>query len=339
MDGVAIKMEQRKIQLTGGSTYIISLPISWIRECKLDAGDALGILPNNNRTLTIFANLQEEIEKSESTIEFSENDVLEDKFRILISHYLAGYDVIKLTSKNGFHAHERKFFKDAIRHRLIGIEVIEESRKEMVFQSLMNYEELPLDKALQNMTRLIDSMLYDALLALKTLNKELAQDVINRDNEIDRFHLLTVRQLKAAVEDSTLASKIGIEKTKHCLAYRLITKIMERIGDHVEKIAKQILVMEEHLKEKDILFEMSNLAQKVFTDSMKCLSDFDVENANKIINYARKFEEYTAVYNKKQTIEQSINVGKIIASLKRITEYSADIAEMSINMRFEREKN
>lgn len=309
------------------------MPITWIRSSNLEAGDTLLIIPNLDNTLTISANSHAKNRKIESTIELFKSDILEDKFRILISHYLVGYDIIHLISKNGFHAQERKFFKDGIRHRLIGIEVIEESRNEIIFQNLMKYNELPINKSLKNMSRIISSMLSDVLLSLKTSNKELAQDIIYRDNELDRFHLLTVRQLKVAIEDPNFASEVGIEKVSHCLTYRLVTKIMERIGDHVERIAKQILIMEENLEEKDNLFEMGFLAEKVFRDSMQCFNNLDVENANKIINYARKFEQY----NKEYTNEQSVDITNVITSLKRITEYSADIAEMSINMKFERE--
>lgn len=106
----------------------------------------------------------------------------------------------------------RKFIKDAARQRLIGLEVIEESRNELVLQSLLNYRDLSLDKAMQSMYRLVSSMLEDVMRALRDHDHELAKDVIQRDNEVDRFYLLTVRQLKAAIEDPQLSEKIGIKR-------------------------------------------------------------------------------------------------------------------------------
>lgn len=272
-------------------------------------------------------------------IQISQEDNLEDNFRILVSYYLAGYDLIRLISGKGFHALDRKFFKDVTRQRLIGIEVIEESRNEIVLQSLMNYQELPLAKALQNMSRLINSMLEDVMIALKEHDLELARDIVNRDNEVDRFYLLTVRQLKSAVEDPKLAEKIGIERPRQCLGYRLVTKIIERIGDHVEKIARQTILMDTKVPEKDTVFAMGALAQKVFADSIKSLEENDIKYSNKVVNLARKFEDYTIMRNDQGaarcTSEQMVS---IVGSLKRISEYSADIAEMSINMSSERDR-
>ena len=336
---VVIKYEQRKIQLTGGSTYIVSLPIKWVRDCGLNSGDTLTLLPQNNCTLLLSVDSKMDNKRSESVIQISQEDSPEDNFRILVSHYLAGYDLIRLVSSKGFHALDRKFFKDVTRQRLIGIEVIEESRNEIILQSLMNYQELPLDKALQNMSRLITSMLEDVMIALKEHDLELARDIVNRDNEVDRFYLLTVRQLKSAVEDPKLAEKIGIERPSQCLGYRLVTKIIERIGDHVERIARQTIVMDTTVPEKDTVFAMGALAQKVFADSIKALEEKDIKYSNKVVNQARKFEDYTIMRNEQgENRCTSEKMSPIIESLKRISEYSADIAEMSINMSSERDR-
>jgi phosphate uptake regulator len=313
------------------------LPIKWVRDCGLDAGDALTLIPQSDCTLLLSADSKIENKKHESVIEITQEDSPEDNFRILVSHYLAGYDLIRLVSSKGFHAHDRKFFKDVTRQRLIGIEVIEESRNEILLQSLMNYQELPLEKALQNMSRLISSMLEDVMLALKNHDLELAQDIVNRDNEVDRFYLLTVRQLKVAVEDPKLAERIGIERPRQCLGYRLVTKIIERIGDHVEKIARQIILMDSEVPERDEVFAMGALAQRVFKDSLKALEDKDIGYSNKVVNLARKFEDYTIMRNEQEAQRcRSEQMASIIHSLQRISEYSADIAEMSINMGVER---
>ncbi|MCC7577010.1 MAG: phosphate uptake regulator PhoU [Methanomethylovorans sp.] len=337
---VDIDYEQRKIQLTGGSTYIVSLPIKWIRDCGLNPGDPLTLIPRSDHTLLLSADLNIGNKKLESTMEISSGDTLEDNFRVLVSHYLAGYDIIRLVSDKGFQAHERKFFKDVTRQRLIGIEVIEESRNEIILQSLMNYRELPLEKALQNMYRLITSMLGDVILALKHQDLELARDIANRDNEVDRFYLLTVRQLKVAVEDPKLAERIGIERPRQCLGYRLVTKILERIGDHVERISQQIIIMDSNVPEKDPVFAMGALAQKVFADSFRALEEKDINYSNKVINYARKFEDHTAMRTEQGASGcTSEYIGSIVQSFRRISEYSADIAEMSINMWSEKNKD
>ena len=173
--------------------------------------------------------------------------------------------------------------------------------------------------------------------ALRDHDLELAKDVIQRDNEVDRFYLLTVRQLKAAIEDPQLSEKIGIQCPRECLGYRLATKSMERIGDHAERMAQNIIKLDHGIDESDLVFQMGLHVRNVFTDAVKSLSENDVKYANRVIANAKKAVTAGASLAKKNrknadTCISGTEMRSIIESLQRISEYSTDIAEVSINM-------
>ena len=46
-------MESRKLQKTGGSTIIVSLPKKWIKKNKLDAGSEVRLIKQPDGTITI----------------------------------------------------------------------------------------------------------------------------------------------------------------------------------------------------------------------------------------------------------------------------------------------
>jgi len=220
----------------------------------------------------------------------------------------------------------------------IVLEVIEESRNELILQSLLNYRDLSLEKAMQSMSRLVASMLEDVMRALHENDLELAKDVIQRDDEVDRFYLLTVRQLKAAIEDPQLSEKIGIKCPRECLGYRLVTKSMERIGDHAELMAQNIIKLDCGIDESDLIFQMGVHVHNIFTDAVRSLAENDVKHANMVIANSKKAVTIGASLAKKNRKNADICISgtemrSIIESLKRISEYSADIAEVSINMR------
>lgn len=268
-------------------------------------------------------------------VEFSLTGDLEDDFRILVSKYLVGYDIIRITSPNGFSADERKFIKEAARKRLIGIEIVEESRTELVLQSLLNYQDISLDKSINSMYRIISSMLEDVLLSLEEHDLELAKDVILRDDDVDRFYLLTVRQLKAAIDDSPLAQKIGIGKSRDCLGFRLVAKCIERVGDHAQRIASNIKDMVSPLNMDDDIMKLGRLSLNVFKDSMEAITTADAEYANNIIKASKKISGMAAhICSRECGTDERIGESKrnILESLQRISEYSADIAEIAINM-------
>ena len=336
--GLFITKDKRKVQFTGNSTYIVSLPIKWVRDIGLEAGDTLTLTPMPNKTLLVSSSaVSKEHSTLNATIDYIHSDSAENNLRILISHYLVGYDVIRLTTKKGFSAHDRKFIKDSVRQKLIGLELIEESRNELVFQCLLNYNDLPLTRVIRNMYGLVLSMLEDSMTALRDHNVEIAEDVVQRDDDVDRFYLLAVRQLKASIEDIELSEKIGIRHPRECLGYRLITKSIERVGDHAVKIAKSVLKMDSGVSADDSIFKMADLSCKVFERSIDSMAEEDPQAINKIVVEAKKASQF-GFSLEPQDCEgsDSIELSMILESLRRVSEYSADIAEVAINMNIKR---
>lgn len=329
---------KRKIQLTGGSTYIVSLPIEWVREGALTAGDTVLLTVKPDRSLVIAPDHGKQ-KNTRSKIEMVASEDPEENFRTLVANYLVGYDIIRVVSHRGFSAAERKYLKESARKRLIGIEIVEESRTEVVLQNLLNYQDISLEKSLKSMFRIISSMMEDSIVALKEADVELAKDIAQRDNDVDKFYLLSVRQIKAALDDSVLAQKIGIKNSKDCLGYRLIIKLMERIGDHVHGIAQTVILIDGRKNSNEDVIEMGALSLRMFQDSFKAVLDTDTELANHIIRTSRMSSARGSKIIKKS--EGSDNTyclygerqRKIIESFQRIAEYSADIAEMVINMK------
>jgi len=72
-------------------------------------------------------------------------------------------------------------------------------------------------------------------------NYELANEVINTDDEVDRFGFYIIRQLKIAIQNEHLLKEMGFKNSRDCLGYRLIVKNIERTGDHAVIIAKDLL--------------------------------------------------------------------------------------------------
>ncbi|HIH95641.1 TPA: phosphate uptake regulator PhoU [Methanosarcina acetivorans] len=322
------------MQFTGNSTYIVSLPIKWVRDIGLKPGDTLNLTSMPNKTLLVSSSvLPKERSVLKASIDYLHTESAENNLRIIISHYLAGYDSLKLTTSKGFSAYDRKFIKDSVRQKLIGLELVEESRNELVFLCLLNYTDLPLGRVIKNMYGLVLSMLLDSMTSLRNHNMEIAEDVIQRDDDVDRFYLLAVRQLKASLDDVELAEKIGIRSSKDCLGYRLIIKSIERVGDHAVKIASNVLKMDTGISVDDPIFKMAELSRKVFESSIDSMAEDDLQAINKIVVDAKNVSQFgVSLESRGDGSTLDIALSMILESLRRVAEYSADIAEVSINM-------
>lgn len=332
-----MREEKRKVQMTGGSTLIISLPIDWARMVGISQGDEVTLIRGADNTILITT-APKKREASSVVIKLFPDEKPEDIFRLLIAHYLVGYDTIRLVSQEGFNTQDKKWIKDSVRQGLIGLEVVDESGDELTLQSLLNYEELSLEKTFQRMARILKSMQKDSIMALQDGNVALAQDVIQRDNEVDRFYLLIVRQLKAAIGDYNMAKKMGIEHQRECMGYRLIAKNMERIADHAEKIAKDATQMKK--LDPKLSAEISEAGDFVLNSSetvLACLFKRDVKAANKAIAESQEAVELVTgvagrvLKNRHNTTELAY-LRSVLESLKRMAEYGVDISEMMINM-------
>src|SRR5260370_22293412 len=120
----------------------------------------------------------------------------------------------------------------------VGSEIIEESKDELIVQCLSSYGDLPAPKVISRMSLIAKLMLRDAVDSLKGRDPAMAEEIIRRDEEVDRFYLFIIRQLTMAVLNRSLILEIGLADPRDCLVYRVLSKSLERIADHATVIAK-----------------------------------------------------------------------------------------------------
>ena len=81
--------EVRKIQFTGRSSYIVSLPKKWIEEMDLKAGDTVTVIRQVNNALLILPNTVTKSSKTgEAVVITSQNQTADSLKRMVISIYL-----------------------------------------------------------------------------------------------------------------------------------------------------------------------------------------------------------------------------------------------------------
>ena len=163
-------------------------------------------------------------------------------------------------------------------------------------------------------------------------------EVIKRDDEVDRFYFFAIRQLNQALNNPLYIHKIGLKTSRDCLGYRMITKSIERIADHAIRIASiaKKLEMESPKNVVSAIKKFSNTVLDVYNSTVNSIIALDKEKAHNIIDKVKlsiavNEEEITSMLFNAQQIS-SIYYKLAIDSLKRIAEYSSDIAEIIINL-------
>jgi phosphate uptake regulator len=322
--------------VTGGSTYIVSLPKTWIKERGIKAGDPLWVSDMKDGALLLSQRLKKEKVNKKRVIKI-EDETDEHLIRKLIGMYLAGYNTIEIKSDE-IDPKTRKAIRDFTK-MVVGPEIIDESSKFVLLQDLINPSEFSQKKGLRRMYMLVNSMLRDAISALEKKDMTLASDVILRDVDVNRLHWMIAKQYNLILNDSGIAESIGVSSEKS-LNLMLISRIVERIGDHATKIAESIILLDglnvDGRIVKDITNE-SNISMEILEKSMKAFFSEDLEEANEAIDLSNKLNKASDALMKKVRDQESdvvVSLSSIIESVRRTGLYATDISEIAINYIF-----
>jgi phosphate uptake regulator len=335
--------EQRKLQVTGGSTYILSLPKEWVTRNQLSKGSLMVICEEDDGSLSIASSRLEEKEKEdEAFIRVSSNDNPEAVMRKAISAYLVGYNMlhVRAQGQQPLAVGLRNYLKNFARNYLVGAEIVIDSPTDLTLQILLNYSELSVQSALRRMSIIAASMHREAVVCLESLDYSAAKAVVETDREVNRFSLYIVRLLKLAVSNVRIVREIGLDNPRDCLGYRLIVKSVERTADHATKIAENILFLKGPINPEllERIEKLSSLAISMFESAVEALFRHNYNLAESVIEklaQVHKLEKDAVLSSHDVQIDQISNLRLLIESVRRTAEYASDISEVVLNLNVE----
>ncbi len=311
----------RKIQLTGGSTYIVSLPSKWVKNNNLTRSSEVKVEESNNR-LILYGNsdVKTEINKRLTLSNKMEPKNLQ---RVLISLYISGYDTLTIRSINYIDDNTRETIKKFSK-LVIGIEIFEEDAKRIVLQNVLNSSSYPIYNSIKRMSLNVESMISDVIEGIKSRDRELLKNVIIRDDEIDRFQWYIYREVKAkSCEDS------------NSIFYLLLSRILERVADHSVNLCN-IWMDTGKIDERTMNKTVENIKTVLdqFKKSMSLFYSKKYIGLNDIISGKKLI-----LKDKKELLDlanpESITVISFSSEeISRIGLYSTDIAELAMDMIF-----
>ncbi len=329
---MSFNIETRKVQKTGGSTYIVSLPKEWIDKHGIQVKDTIGILsqPDGNLLITPYISSEKLVrEKKFDVDEIKNSDFL---FRLLVGAYIMGYNIIEVKSSKKIESPIRDTVRD-FRKITIGTEIMEETDNNIIIKDLLDPKEMPFEKTIRRMYILANGMHEDALKALETGDKRLAEKVIESDDEIDRLNWLVERQAHIVLQDIILCQKLDIT-LEDASNYKFISRFLERIADHAVKIARNVLLIDYQKIDKGLYKNIMN-ASKISLDLLNMSLDAWLQNdlnlANENIESIEKLAKVCNTIKINPNSEYLVEIGFIIESIRRTGEYSSDISEIIIN--------
>jgi phosphate uptake regulator len=324
-------METRKVQVTGGSTYTVSLPKEWATKNGISGGSEVEFHPEDD---AVLLTPRRDEGKTEGVLDITglEDDEL---MRAVVTMYVSGFDIITLETGQ-VSAAQRRTIRDAT-HGLVGLEVIGETSGRVRLQDLLDSSELSMHNAITRMRLVSTTMLADAVTALLENNADLAADVVQRDDDLDRLWSMVSRVFRSVLRDPSTAATIGLDR-ETCFDYHSSARQLERVGDHAAKIAthsEQLSAPPENAAKA--IEALHQEATEIIEMAMDALLEEDTDRATRLANDARqrveKIDELARQVDERireLDPQQAQLLGLIVDSLSRSADYGGNIAETAL---------
>jgi len=329
-------MEIRKVQITGGSSFVITLPKEWAEKNGVKKNDPLGLIAQPDGTLLVTKDLSETPAQRSKVFDVTSINDPTFLFRLLIGSYIAGYTTIGITSKNRLPASIRMVVRD-FSQMTIGPEVVEETDTSILLKDLLNPAEMPFENTIRRMYVIVKNMYMDALAVLENGNADLARDVVARDNDVDRLHWLVARQTNIILKNASLARKMGVAPPVVVNTY-IISRIIERIGDHAVRYVDQATKIPKGgigPESLEAIRKAAKHSMSIFDRSIISFFKADIRESHANIEQVEVLEKLCKeifTHSPDQSQEIMVPLRYIAESIRRAGEYSGDISENVINM-------
>jgi phosphate uptake regulator len=318
-------MEARKLQRVGAS-YLLSVPKHWVDSNGLGKGSVIFVHERADGMLIIDPGPSEKPLRLRSEITDPSNVA-----RDILAGYLSGNDVIEIKLGRAM----TPALKREVRRMagfLVGVEILEEDASKITLQCLIP-RSINAITYLKRTYGIAVKMHEDAIRSFIRNDQELAQDVMERDREVDRLYFLVVRQLRKAI-----ASPIGdlLLSPLNLLDYRLVAKEVEAIADGCASIAEQVLSKDYTIPTHQFSGVLTKLSDQVILahrEAITAVLQKDSTRASRVIDLtdtvAALVIEITEVLAKLDTSLLPV-YDRVIHNLERIFESSIDIADLVI---------
>lgn len=316
-------MESRKVQVTGKSTYIVTLPKKWAKKANLEGGESVSISYLDDGSLMIAP---PDWKHSENNIKINfDNNVKRLKREIVGIYILDEYTSIEIIGKN-----LDKEMKKEIKHLckgLIGFEVVEDIDDRMIINDFLEKEELTISRALKRMSSIVYLMMDELVIAMPEQNEDLFNDVISRDDDVDRMYLLISKQYisRLHLHPPSKKDKLNLIESFY---YRMAAEDVESIADHVTKISaicKELSLSEE---QRSLICQLVQSSQRYFMDVIDIFRHVEKEKAHSVLD--SEISSSSDLLELRDNAEPEIKI--VIDSIKRIREYAKKITEYTIDL-------
>jgi phosphate uptake regulator len=327
-------METRKVQLSGGTTYTVSLPKSWAEEHGIDAGSTLSLYPNQDGSLLVEPSVDRSSTTRSATLDVSTDSNRAVRQRVEALHAV-GFDEGTLVDKTG-HSTDRRAHVETTVKDLSGFELLEATETSIRLLNFIDAENVDVRKSVLRLRLVTLGMHRDAVDAVVNGDESLAERVINRDSEADKLFAMITRHFRRALSDLREVEKLAYTRDE-LFEYYYTSRQLERVADHAEKVARFTLDPGTSIPSSfvDRITTLSYTSRQVVDNAADViLEDAGIEGAYSALTKRDALitdldDVDRELYDHEDPAEAYV-VGLLLDSIRRTAEYGGNVARIAV---------
>lgn len=280
-------MEYRKVIKFGNSSFVVSLPNTWVKKNNIKKGDSVFFEENNYNELIFRTSNNPKKYKKRILINATNKELIEIE-REVTANYIKGFNTIEVLDENMYS--RSKTIRNILQN-LIGLEILEQTQKRLIAKDLSDIDSIPILGLVKRIDIIIRSMMLDSFNLLTSNKKEKDEkflSIYDRDNDINRLVFLAFRVLRFLLDNPSFAAKKNITNQK-IFSYFIIFENLEKLADSVKRRSR-LIISADHNQEynKELMSLLKNL-EDYYLDCMKAFINNDAKLALQIGSQKDKF--------------------------------------------------
>ncbi|MFP3196094.1 MAG: PhoU domain-containing protein, partial [Caldivirga sp.] len=269
-------------------------------------------------------------------IEVKPNETSDSVIRRVISAFIKGAQIIRVKFLNGTN---RELIDEVTREisvRVPIVETISHGNGEIKVTVLSPTSSMPIKSFISRMSNVVSGMFKDALSLIKMNPEErlsIARDIMDRDYDVDRNYMLIHRLINMAVNGVINIRSIEIDDRSELLSCLLVSKSLERSGDHSWRVAQWMLeVGAVSVDVADTILKLGDEVSNLHKSAVLAFLSKDVDKAQEVLDMRNEVTNARVKVNnllKLHGISGPLNL--VIESIGRLAAYAYDIAEITLD--------
>ena len=330
------EIDVRKVQLTGGVTYTLSLPKPWIEQMDLSPRDSIRVdwRPSGALRLTPL----EMLANQEKIITIKAGDIPEESIHDhLMGAYLSGADSIRIIHSKTGNRLLRKQIRRFLRNTR-GFETMDESDGRIELKCLISAAEMPLNASINRMYSQLTSLTKDIVSMASGQEEDLLGDIDEREAEVDALLYLVNRQLSVALDSHLVASALKLTRNQ-AVEYSNLARSLERMMDHAYQMAELI----NDSKDMSISMELPPIVQlsswqealKQLMINIRTRNSFEIEECRQILKSTQHqiLEFENELIGDRKLSKHDLFLFRFSESIRRLCAYARDFGEILLNLK------